>query len=494
MALSRIKTWVREKLTFNDLNSEFNNIVDYINAFVLTNPWSSDTDAGGYFLNNVKLKKAFRIRNAEHFDGIQEAVNDIVNDSDGATYQGGIVYLPPGVWTLTSNVTMYDDIYIVGSGWLSIVKKNYQDDVDDEMFLFDGVDRGGLLNFKIDGEQNANSNGGNGVAGVRIDQCDDLLIDRMFITGMGASGDGTSKQNDGIYIGNTAVANRNWITRCRITANARNGISVTYADHLNLLDNKLQGNLHAGIDIEPETGAGVNYAIVRGNNCQSNTSYGIVISNGGSMAATDYGCQRLTCTNNLCFGNTIGIYGLGNFASVYSNNVCADNTGSGLIFNQCKELTVANNSSYSNDEEGIRVGGDQASSNVTEDVTVVGNNVRENGGTGINLGAASGTTRNIVISSNTCFENGGGATANRASISAGGITGALIITGNALWRSSAANLEYGIRFADANDDVILTGNFTEGHATFGLSVGTDPTGDFELGHNIFKDGSEGVLT
>lgn len=51
MALSRLKNWVAEVLTFSDLNSEFNNILN--NANTLISPSTANIAMGGYKLTGL---------------------------------------------------------------------------------------------------------------------------------------------------------------------------------------------------------------------------------------------------------------------------------------------------------------------------------------------------------------------------------------------------------------------------------------------------------
>lgn len=53
MALARLKTWVKEKLTFTDLNAEFNNLIN--NAVSFISPLTGSVNGGGFTLSNIIL-------------------------------------------------------------------------------------------------------------------------------------------------------------------------------------------------------------------------------------------------------------------------------------------------------------------------------------------------------------------------------------------------------------------------------------------------------
>lgn len=56
MALARIKVWIAETLTFTDLNTEFNNVLD--NALSLISPLTADLNFNGNDLNNLSTGTA----------------------------------------------------------------------------------------------------------------------------------------------------------------------------------------------------------------------------------------------------------------------------------------------------------------------------------------------------------------------------------------------------------------------------------------------------
>lgn len=54
MAISRVKNWVAEVLTFSDLNAEFNNILN--NALSLISPLTGTLDANEQQVSNLRLE------------------------------------------------------------------------------------------------------------------------------------------------------------------------------------------------------------------------------------------------------------------------------------------------------------------------------------------------------------------------------------------------------------------------------------------------------
>ena len=54
MAISRLKNWIAEVLTFSDLNNEFNNIID--NALSLISPLTGNLDVNQNQLTNLRVE------------------------------------------------------------------------------------------------------------------------------------------------------------------------------------------------------------------------------------------------------------------------------------------------------------------------------------------------------------------------------------------------------------------------------------------------------
>ena len=115
MAFSRVTSFAAESfLARNDLDSEFNNIANYLNTRVLTSPLSQDLDFGNtYTIQN--LREFWTIRNAAEFGGFTSTSIQAAIDDAAAAGEEGFIFLPPGTWSLTRTISLADGIYLIGT-------------------------------------------------------------------------------------------------------------------------------------------------------------------------------------------------------------------------------------------------------------------------------------------------------------------------------------------------------------------------------------------
>jgi hypothetical protein len=430
--------------TVAELNQEFNNLYNWLNAFALTNPMTSDLDMDNNFILNARFKEIMRIRNAQEYATIQAAIDSLTSETD-PQYQGGVVYCPPGVYDITSEIELADDIYIMGAGWKTILRKNtaFLEDDADSMIQANGISRFGIMNLQIDGQLQANTAGsGNGVAAIRImGAATDGIIDQVYCKDWGlTSVDLDIKQNEFVYIGqdsgggNSGKSERIWITRNRADRIARNGVGAVYCHDLYVLANWFKQTGNAWVDIEPNPGQTCKDIVV----CQN---IGTTTENGNSgyvftgTTGTMGDLSRVSVSDNFgreCDGVTMALYQLTDFSVVRNQLFNGDNVA--IDLRDAIDGVLSDNVVDTNTDDGasgIAVGafqdadrtGAPGTTMTTERVVVTRNQILRMQGHGIQVSPGlTGTTRDCDICDNVCTDNGQG-TGTRANIFLGASDG-----------------------------------------------------------------------
>lgn len=223
------------------------------NPATTTTQLADDLDINFYSLLNAK--GIMGIRNAAEFSSIQAAIDDVYS-SDG----GGLVYVPPGTWTINTGIMLKDNIALVGAGWSTILK---QADYTDANVIGSGI---GLdfpfipaknvvvANLQIDGNK-ANQS--------PTDPYDDSLFLGILFNGM------TNARIENVYIHDTYFG----------------GISL-FQSHNSVVRGNLiydvsgvsQSGLGCGIEID--LGASNNRII--GNRIHNSGDHGIWMNSGGA--------------------------------------------------------------------------------------------------------------------------------------------------------------------------------------------------------------------
>lgn len=330
MALTRVKTWAsKERVTAADLNTEFNNILDYLNAGLQGTALASDFVAQGNFdMNFNDLRNVQRIGNLR-FVWVGQNVQTIV-DEIASSENGGTVVLMPGTHDLGSTtVVVPDSVNLIGwalgpvkctstaSTILQISTDSQSESQQIGGFQIETVagnsvalDITGGANFATNihifnlhvqngfaGAGCTGINGGADVDGVRITQCafdacqfDVVLgsgcsrwvIDHNYFSTSGISSSGAS-----IDLSNGGVCNtvrNNYITA---DANCPNAIDMSNQVAANITGNLFDGAAPQSLEIGGTGGskAGTSRAcVVEHNSFEGSGTSAIDLSNGRACA------------------------------------------------------------------------------------------------------------------------------------------------------------------------------------------------------------------
>jgi hypothetical protein len=505
MPISRTKVWgATEVPTVAELNREFNNIVNFLNAYGLLNPLTTDLDFDDNYILNAKVKSWMRIHNAQEYASIQAAIDSLTSESD-TQYQGGVVYLPPGVYTLSSSLTMADNIWLVGAGELTRIKKaaSFQDDTDDTMIRLNGIDQCGIVGMRIEDLGTGNDNGGNGIAAIRLSGASsNVMMSHLYIDDWGDTSDGIVSQNDAVYIGQDSSGGESGQSRyvtlkdSYIDTVPRNGISVVYGESIWIHDNVFRACENSPVDVEPNAGQTCNKISICDNKCYTSGTVGIVCGIGtdvtGASAMAD--CTIRGNVLDTCAGPGVTIQGGNRF--LVDGNQIAGVTGIGIRIKHQRSSIIRNNFIDGCTSVGIHmVDHVQGSwtSVVVRDILIEGNYIDDTTDHGIQVESDTGsgaTMRDIRIINNILHDCGGDNAGKRGiSIADDTYDGLFELKGNVITLESDSTQAYAIELRGDYSTLRIYDNYSKGHATKGLIFVSTPTfTHFSMDGNDFTEG------
>lgn len=359
---------------------------------------------------------------------------------------GGVLYIPPGIYKLSSQITVPSGVSIIGAGmWSTILfcPAAFADNTG--LVRINGT---GGYPTKFSNLAVLAQTGGSGGIGLRISK------NGVFVSDVWVGGFIT---NAGIYIENTDVFVSNFVSELNSV-----GIAITEGA-VNISDGTLYGN-QIGLEADNSASAEattINISNVRANQClligfDFADSKNLQISN--CAASHPNNGQFATAGiyvnggNNVSISNFVGNLGttsstatgisLNNVASVIINGanlfgwvdgIACTGTGS------TSKVIISNVSSQLNGRYGISVSSGDA-------VNITGNVCNNNGLAGAGAGIYSNNTQAYglhLISNNVCNQTGGGGQTygiNAALTDNGGISGYTNIVANLGRFNSTANI------------------------------------------------------
>ncbi len=346
-------------------------------------------------IHNVRISKDFAVGSTT--GGIQEALDDLP-----AT--GGMVYNPPGDYTISSKITVIKpDTTITGAGNSSVL--TLAAGVDDDMFeLADTALRCEISHFAMEGDK-ANNASGSGIVGI---DSENLHVHHMYITHFKESGVKTTK----------VAADP---TECVIESNHIHGCDgdgiwfETIARNCTARDNVCNNNLN-GIRVGTTVTGGPN--TIHGNTCNWNTNNGIMIN-----------------VNE----------------SIVSDNLCSSNSYHGIYMYARGGARIVSNTSMYNARDGIRV-------YRSDDCLISNNRVSDNGDGWANIhieGDGTDTANLNIISGNHCQRFGAWETDYGIRIVGGANASDNILSNNVCAYNDVANI------SDAGANTIHMNNVTD---------------------------------
>lgn len=359
--------------------------------------------------------------NAWEFDAFTRAeIEDITTNFSGSC----IINLPNGTIDLAGNtitVSGGGSYIIQGQGDSSVI------DIGGDTTAFDITSCTScvLRDFKIDAIDLITAT--KEIIDITEGSGNSIIIERVFINGDGSNGYAIECNSGNVIINKCRIYNVLRAIRilsvdnCRITDNrldtADYGIelsssSSTASENIisgNEIDNMAQAGILAdnsngfsgsiisnNICHDCTNGIRLNNSVqelsVVGNTCYNNTTHGIDVGNSSI-------CNDIIVSNNYCYSNANGINVYGADDSLFSGNLCNNNTLRGIYVNASDNCTFAGNVCNNNNLNSATSGGGIWIDNDSDNNTVSGNVCNGNA----NVGA--GTGNGIIINNANCNEN-----------------------------------------------------------------------------------------
>ncbi len=426
--------------------------------------------------HNVKTYGAKGNDSADDTLAIQTALNVC------AYVGGGIVWVPPGTYLLTSNLVMYSNTTLMGAGWASILKV-----------------KGGLANGFPNGQAITNSSyvassGTNTQITVRDLQLDgnkDNVANNPAGAGYPTAFIVFGKRGAGQQLSHIRVQD------CYVHDTPEFGMALYSTDHLTVTGNQLYETGRDGINF-----GNSRYAAI-GNNVVSNAGDDHIVCNGTSAFVTISGnvCvfassqwypvdatfrgrgiavrggSDIDITGNHIYGTAASAISLHDYnASIARVNIVGNQTfaagylGSadmaGVFIQRAtagrtiKDVLIEGNQFGSSLSKAVRIYGATALGDI-ERIDIKNNQMQGDGDGGVYL--ESDYLRKITINGNTIDSPAG-----RGIYSTGTHSQDLVVTDNRV-RGATGSLGHGIQLENATD-VTVTGNTSSGNALAGMRL------------------------
>lgn len=355
-------------------------------------------------------------------DGLDDvtAIQDAIDDEDS-------VYMPPGVFELSTRLDLRTDTRLIGAGRdVTILRKLPTHDSFDMIEIPGSVSNVLGADFQLDG-MTSDTNTITQV-GVQVDG-NNVTLERLMIKNM---------LLDGIYGGNNAVKpNRVTIQDCLIENPLRNGVAFVASEYVSVIRTTVVGPGHIGVLFEGLDTNVVNFA---------STILDCRIFNAVNAGiAFDQRTKYATASGNLVSNALHGIWVLRDSSSVL----------------------LTRNTLLSLSGDGIRVE-TQHESNLRYpvDVRIDGNRIADVQQVGVLVGA---TVSNVVVSANTIRNAGLGGAFGYVSLAAG-VTGATLAENHCSF--DATTVATGFQISNTATNVLLRDNRVRATA---LHASTSPT-------------------
>lgn len=258
MAITRVTNFTSGTLAFEDLNSEFNNLVNYINNRLLSNPLNSDLDFGDLY-TVANLRTFWNIINVAEYSSLSAAESALPSS-------GGLLFVPPDTTIdISATVTFSkDNTWVVGSGPSSVLRRATGTFTasNNAMLLFSDRANCGVANLQLDGQQAANT-ASTGLCAVRVmGTSTGFTFRNNYVRRWGDNTEANTSPNDGILVGADAasVPNRVIISGNTFDNIRRSPIRIMNGRYINVFGNICTWEALSGV------GAGVHMeAPVSGN-------------------------------------------------------------------------------------------------------------------------------------------------------------------------------------------------------------------------------------
>jgi parallel beta-helix repeat protein len=233
---------------------------------------------------------------------------------------GGRVYLPAGVYLISSKIRLLNKVSLYGAGMDQTIIRWAPGATVDHMMSNGSLSAGNsnlqVWGLTLDGQ--GKSGCGGGCFGLQLNNVQNSTFVNVAVD---------SHSLDGIYLGynNDHGAINVRLSGCRANNNGRNGISLLHGDS-NIIDGcTVNGNNRreavAGIDVEPDEGLSVTNSRIVGNTANG--------QNVGIQIFLPYNGFATTYHNAVCYNTTTGNTSAGIYSFRGDQNIFVGNNSSG---------------------------------------------------------------------------------------------------------------------------------------------------------------------
>lgn len=288
---------------------------------------------------------------------------------DSLQTSGGTVLVRAGTYSLSTVLTLYDNITLRGEGPATVLKLAAAANI--EMVKNEHQGGGGtntnieIRDLKLDGGTGSASDK-HGVSFTNASSCRFVNLLVSDVT------------EDGIYMSTCSDMD---VIGCQVNDCGRNGIAyggAAVGTGVRVLGCTLDGNTHAGIDLEPVQESLIANCIARNAPTSADIGAGIVVVGeeadpyrrgnvvNGCIAIDNDGvgfrfdhCQGVLITGCVSARNEMGIYAVTSLNAHIEGNSTYGNVNAGILVDTDTAYSVvAANNSYENGDYGIHVVGD----------------------------------------------------------------------------------------------------------------------------------------
>jgi hypothetical protein len=387
--LTRVTSFTPGVLPSSDLESEFNNIVNYINNRTLSSPLSANLDFADLF-TIVNLRTFWNTVNVAEFSSLSAAIAALPSS-------GGFLFVPPNTTIDISSTVIVtkDNVWLVGAGPSSILRRatGTFSEAGDAMIFYNTRLNCGIMNLQIDGQQESNS-ANSGMPAVRVKGAStNFKFLNNLVRRWGGSAEAAANTNDGIVIGDDEASVPSGI---HILGNTFENVRRSPVRLTNCRYGVVQGNtmtwdaissVGAGIHLETAaTGTGrLQFNVITGN---------VIAGIGANLPAQGIAVVSGTTT-------TVDVS-----RCAISANEISNVAGSGIHISEAMIFAITGNSLDTTNQSGTsEIGGIHAVDSAYLDIVgnvlnVIGQNIAASAANGIMLLQSTGTVHgfNRVVS------------------------------------------------------------------------------------------------
>lgn len=398
---------------------------------------------------------------------------------DAAALVNGRVLIKTGTYTIQAAITIKDNVRITGEGFGTILAASGTT----AFSIFDRQASSGtpsknwsIENMKLDGTNMVLASYDTGAKGIFTKFQVNCLIRNVWAYNFPATGIGTDFMVRCVIDSCIAESNGRQFAELEGTVGS-NGIGIGtagYTEETLVISNcHAKGNGNNGIMFEQQNNS-VQSRYMHIVNCtaQANGTYGFRVSGTKNVTIANCSSIKNTLGGMLMDSSALGGSDIDNVVVMSSN--FSENTTDGITItgtSNSRRALISNCIIHDNGDNGIR-------STCGTRFVFQGNIIHGNNESGIKFSSASLNINNIIFMGNNIHNNGAAATSGDRDgilfdMSSSGQSTDINFVGNRIFDNQGTQTqEYGIRFANTNTRISITGNNLNGNKLGPISFGT----------------------